>query len=693
MDISIAHRIPGRCRLTSNKLYSIDFLDKLSYLLDKNDQILTYKIYKKNSSISLEYKEEDFPNICRYLLSLTEEIIDQTVIDNENFLSLEENDLFDILRDSFETRLLIRLLPMPIRTVLTLYKSGAFLKSGLKSLWNRRLNVDVLDMTAISVSMLSGDFATASSIMFLLGLGEDLEEWTLKKSKQNLTKSLAIQVDKVFVKDGHKKIIKSLDDVEIGDAVYVNMGSVIPVDGKVIDGLGLVNQSSFTGESEPVKVAKNKTVFAGTVLEEGQLLIETTKKHNETRLNYIIDLINSSEENKALAQLNAENKADGLVKYSFLGAGVTYLLTRNFTAAKAFLMVDFSCALKLTMPIAVMKAMNQASDNNVLVKGGKYLEDLAKADTIIFDKTGTLTKSEPMVEKIMTFNPDYDERDCLKIAACLEEHFPHSIANAVVNKAHEENVKHEEMHSEPEYIVAHGISAYIGKQKALIGSAHFIFDDEGVRLNAEDQSLIDELKEEYSLLYLALDNELISVLCISDPLRSDAKETVDQLRDLGFKHIVMLTGDAENAARSVAQQLSLDEYQSQVLPEDKANYIKSMKAKGHTVVMIGDGINDSVALSMADVGISMHKGADIAKEISDIAIGTDELCSLVNVVKLGRSMLKRMKVDHQEIMLVNSSLIALGAFNIISNTTSSFLHNTSTVMIAGNNMKDYIYEE
>ena len=545
-----------------------------------------------------------------------------------------------------------------------------------------------MDATAISVSLATGEYGDAANIMFLLDLGERLEEYTLKKSQDDLAHSLALNIDKVFVQENGQKILKALKDVEIGDLVEVEMGSTIPVDGEVVEGLAMVNEASFTGESEAVKKNKGSVVFAGTALEEGNILIKVSKKYDDSRLSHIINLISESERNKSLSQKKAENMADSLVKYSFIGAGLTYLLTRNFTKAKSFLMVDFSCALKLTIPIAVMKAISQSSDMDVIVKGGRFLENLSKADTIVFDKTGTLTKSEPKLAKVIALT-DINEDECLRIAACLEEHFPHSIANAVVKAAKDKDLHHEEMHSKPEYIVAHGIRSYIVDKPALIGSEHFVLEDEGIEISDETRAMIDDLKEHYSLLYLAFSGRLIAVLCIEDPIREDAKDVIKELRKLGFNEIAMLTGDAENAARSVAEKLGLDHYQSQVLPEDKQAYVKKKKAEGRTVIMIGDGINDSVALSAADVGIAMHQGADIAKEISDISIGTDSLYGLIDAIKLAKAMDQRIKDDYKKIVGINSSLIALGVLGYLTNTTSSLIHNLSTVMIGGQNMKDY----
>lgn len=616
--------------------------------------------------------------------------LDYFEIDDADFVPQNEREVFHILRDAMYRRIFFtKIMPMPLRPIGVIIKSIPYIKAGLRSLKNRRLDVSLLDATAIGVSILDGEFGDAGSIMFLLELGEELEDYTLKKSKDDLAQSLKLNVDKVFVVEGDKKYLKKLEEVEIGELVEVNMGSTIPVDGEIIRGYGMVNEASLTGESLPVKKTEGKTVFAGTALEEGALLVKTSKKYDDSRINHIIELIGESEKNKSLAEKKAESLADSIVKYSFLGAGLTYLLTRNFIKAKSFLMVDFSCALKLTMPIATMKAISSASEREILVKGGRYLEKLAHADSIVFDKTGTLTKSEPKVEKLIAFY-DNDEDECLRIAACLEEHFPHSIANAVVKAAKDRNLNHEEMHSKPEYIVAHGIKSTIEGKTALIGSAHFILEDEKIQIDKAQEDKIEELKEDYSLLYLAFDEKLIAVICIKDPVREDAKSTIDALRELGFTRIAMLTGDAENSARAVAKELQLDYYESQVLPEDKKNYVDKEKEVGRTVVMIGDGINDSIALSSADVGISMHEGADIAKEIADISIKSDSLKELVDVIKIARALEKRINRNYREIISFNGALIILGVLGYVTNTRSAFLHNASTVAIAGRNMREYI---
>lgn len=689
MRASIAHRIEGRSRFTYEDYIKEENLNKLKYRIEEIEGVKSCRVSILTKSITVNYEERFIPQIARAILDLDLKTIEETSIERVDFQAQSENDIFRILRDAMYTRVFFKyILPQPLGTIGLFFRAYPFIKAGVKSLIKRKVNVEVLDATAISISLATRQFGDAANIMFLLGLGEKLEDYTMKKSQEDLANSLALNVDNVFVIENGDKIIKNIKEVEEGDLIEVEMGNLIPVDGKVIKGVAMVNESSFTGESNPVKKSEGSIVFAGTALEEGAIIVETKKKYDESRLSHIIELISDSEKNKSLAQKNAENMADSLVKYSFVGAGLTYLLTRNLEKAKSFLMVDFSCALKLTIPIAIMKAISQASEKKVLVKGGKYLENLSKANTIVFDKTGTLTKSEPSVAKVIALD-DIEENECLRIAACLEEHFPHSIASAVVEAARARDLRHEEMHSKPEYIVAHGIKTTIVDKVAMIGSEHFILDDEGVEIDDKTRDIIDRLKEDYSLLYLAFADRLIAVICIEDPLREEAKDIVKDLRGLSIDNIAMLTGDAENAARSVAEKLGLDYYKSQVLPEDKQKYVMEEKDKGRTVVMIGDGINDSVALSSSDVGISMHQGADIAKEISDISIGSDSLEGLVDVVKLSKAMDKRIKTDYKQIVSINSSLIILGVLGILSNTSSSLLHNLSTVMIAGKNMKDY----
>ncbi|MBS4889331.1 MAG: heavy metal translocating P-type ATPase [Anaerococcus vaginalis] len=688
MRASIKARTLGRSRFLFEDYLKESNVNKLKYKIEKLKGVKTCEISPISKSIIVNYDEDYIGNIARFILDFDLKSLDNFEIDDADFIPQVDKSIFHILRNAAYKRIIFgKIMPMPLRPFFTILRAYPFVKEGLKSIKNRKLDVALLDASAISVSIVTGQFADAASIMALLSLGEELEDYTLKKSRLNLKSSLALNVDQVLVKDGDKKVFKHLKEVEVGDLIYVSMGTTIPVDGEVVEGFGMVNESSFTGEAKAVEKNEKSSVFAGTVLEEGDLLVRAKKKYDDSRLNHIIKLIEDSEKNKSLAQIKAESMADSLVKYSFIGAGLTYLLTRNFIKAKSFLMVDYSCALKLTIPIAYMKAISQAGDENMLVKGGKYFESIAKADTIIFDKTGTLTKSEPEVKRVISF--DIDEDEALRIAACLEEHFPHSIARAVVKKAKEKNLNHEEMHSKPEYVMAHGIKSTIDGKVALIGSEHFILEDERIKISPDQGDLINSLKEEYSLLFMAFDNKLLAVLCIDDPIRKDAKETISNLRKLGFTHIAMLTGDNENSARAVSKKLDLDFYKSQVLPEDKEEYIKKMKDTGRKVIMIGDGVNDSIAISQADVGISMSKGADLAKEISDVSIKTDSLKELVDLVKLSRSVDKRVRNDYEKIIAFNTLLIALGLGSFITNTQSALLHNISTVAIASDNMKKY----
>lgn len=688
MRASIKARTLGRSRFLFEDYLKESNVNKLKYKIEKLKGVKTCEISPISKSIIVNYDEDYIGEIARFILDFDLKSLDDFEIDDADFIPQVDKSIFHILRDATYRRIIFgKIMPMPLRPFFTILRAYPFVKEGLKSLKNRKMDVALLDASAISVSIVTGQFADAASIMALLSLGEELEDYTLKKSRLNLKSSLALNIDQVLVKDGDKKVFKHLKEVEIGDLIYVSMGTTIPVDGEVVEGFGMVNESSFTGEAKAVEKNEKSSVFAGTVLEEGDLLVKAKKKYDDSRLNHIIKLIEDSEKNKSLAQIKAESMADSLVKYSFIGAGLTYLLTRNFIKAKSFLMVDYSCALKLTIPIAYMKAISQAGDENMLVKGGKYFESISKADTIIFDKTGTLTKSEPEVKRVIAF--DINEDEALRIAACLEEHFPHSIARAVVKKAKEKNLRHEEMHSKPEYVMAHGIKSTIDGKPALIGSEHFILEDEKIKISSEQGDLINSLKEEYSLLFMAYDNKLLAVLCIDDPIRKDAKETVSNLRKLGFTHIAMLTGDNENSAKAVSKKLDLDFYKSQVLPEDKEEYIKKMKDMGRKVIMIGDGVNDSIALSQADVGISMSKGADLAKEISDVSIKTDSLKELVDLVKLSKSVDRRVRKDYERIIAFNTLLIALGLGSFITNTQSALLHNISTVAIASNNMKKY----
>lgn len=689
MKASIIHRLPGRARFHLAEGLTYEEANAIKYLTEGVKGVKRCSISPLTGNAVVEYEEQALKNIARFFLTLDRERLQDVTMEDVYFEPVSERDFFHLLRDALQMRLLYKFfVPMPIRIALTLYRAKAYLYNGWQSLRQGKLDVAVLDASAIGISLLTRDFKAASSTMFLLHLGEELEDWTIKKTRADLTRSLAVGVDRVYVLEGEELVAKPLSHVLPGDVVDVGMGSRIPVDGVVVEGQGMVNQASFTGESLPVAKEIGSGVFAGTVLEEGRLRIQTSAISTESRLQQIIERIEESEKNKSNKQKEAEKLADSLVKYSFLGALLTFALTRSLWRAKAFFMVDYSCALRLTIPIAVMKAMSQAGEQGILVKGGKYLENLAKADTIVFDKTGTLTQALPTVEKVIVFGP-YSEDESLRIAACLEEHFPHSIAAAVVQAAKDRGLRHEEMHSEPEYIVAHGIVSTIDGKRAIIGSEHFVLEDEAVSLSEENKEMINRLKESSSLLYLAVDGKLVCVLCITDPIRPDATKTIQKLRTLGVKNFYMLTGDAENAAAHIAEQLHLTGYRSQVLPEEKADFLKTIKAEDSTVIMVGDGINDSVALSQADVGISMHKGADLAREISDIAIGKDDLSSLADLILLARALQERTRQDYRFILSFNSLLIGLGLFGILSNTGSAFLHNASTVGTAMANMKRY----
>ena len=547
----------------------------------------------------------------------------------------------------------------------------------------------VLDATAIGVSILRDDIGTAGSIMFMLGIGEILEEWTHKKSVGDLARSMSLNISKVWLSVDGKEVLVSSNDVKPGDKVVVHMGNVIPFDGKVYEGEAMVNQASLTGESVAVRKAKDAVVYAGTVVEEGEITILVNQTKNSSRFEKIVAMIEESEKLKSGLESKAEHLADRLVPYSLGGTILTYLLTRNVTKALSILMVDFSCALKLAMPISVLSAIREANSHDITVKGGKFLEAMAEADTIVFDKTGTLTKARPTVADVVSFNGETPD-ELLRTAACLEEHFPHSMAKAVVNAAMEKNLQHEEMHTKVEYVVAHGISTMINNKKVIIGSYHFVFEDEKSIIPEDKKDLFNTLPEEYSHLYMAIDGVLAAVICIEDPLRKEAEDVVRKLHKAGFTKIVMMTGDSERTAKAVAGRVGVDEYYSEVLPEDKAGFIEKEKAAGRKVVMIGDGINDSPALSAADVGIAISDGAEIAREIADITIGADDLYRVVTLKNLSDALMKRIGKNYRTIVGFNSMLILLGVAGVIQPTTSALLHNSSTLLIGLENMKNLL---
>ena len=564
-----------------------------------------------------------------------------------------------------------------------------YIWKGIKCLWARKIEVPVLDATAIGVSVARGDFSTAGSVMFLLGIGEILEEWTHKKSVDDLARTMSLNVSKVWLKTEDQEVLVPASKIKAGDRIVIRMGTVIPFDGDIVDGEAMINQASLTGESVSVRKTVGSYAYAGTVVEEGEITVGVKQVSGNSRFDKIVTMIEESEKLKSGVESKAEHLADRLVPYSLGGTALTYLLTRNVTKALSILMVDFSCALKLSMPISVLSAIREANLYNITVKGGKYLEAVAEADTIVFDKTGTLTKATPTVVDVVPFDgrtPD----ELLRIAACLEEHFPHSMAKAVVNAAKEKNLDHEEMHSKVEYVVAHGISTTIDDKNVIIGSSHFVFEDEKCTIPEGKQELFDSLPEEYSHLYLAIENQLAGVICIEDPLREEAKTVIAELKKTGFGKIVMMTGDSDRTASAIAKRVGVDEYYSEVLPEDKAAFVEKEKAAGRKVIMIGDGINDSPALSAADVGIAISNGAEIAREIADITVGADDLGQIVTLRRLSNRLMKRIQSNYRFIVGFNSGLIVLGVTGVIQPTTSALLHNTSTLAIGLKSMKNLL---
>ena len=582
--------------------------------------------------------------------------------------------------------------PAPLRAAWTVFRSLRFLLRGVRCLLRRKLEVEVLDALSIGVSIVRGDFATAASVMFLLRLSELLEEWTRKKSVGDLARSLSLNVDRVWLRTGGTEVLTPIGQVRPGDEVCVRTGNVVPLDGRVVSGEASVNQASLTGESVPVLKSAGAVIYAGTVVEEGECVLRVEQQSGSGRYDQIVTMIEASEKLKSTTESRALSLADRLVPYSLLGTAVTYLLTRNATRAISILMVDYSCALKLSMPLAVLSAMRECGAHHITVKGGRFLEAAARADTIVFDKTGTLTRATPTVAKIVPFGK-WTEKDVLQVAACLEEHYPHSMANAVVKAARERGVTHDEMHSEVEYVVAHGISSRINGCKTVIGSQHFVFEDEGCAVPESGQAAFDALPAELSHLYLAVGGELAGVICVADPLREEAAQTLRQLRELGVSKLVMMTGDNERTAAAIAKQVGVDQYFAEVLPEDKARFVKEEKAAGRTVVMIGDGINDSPALSEADVGVAISGGAAIAREIADVTIAADDLRELVLLRRIAMALQRRTSWNYRFVIGFNSALIALGALGVLPPATSALLHNLSTLGISVRSMTDLLGQE
>ena len=580
-------------------------------------------------------------------------------------------------------------LPAPLQIARTIWLSLPFLGRGLKRLIHRELKVELLDALSIGVSMVRRDFSTAGSVMFLLDIGELLEEWTHKKSVDDLARCMSLNVKRVWLKTDDAEVLVPLSNIAVGDHILVRMGSVIPLDGEVVEGEVMVNQASLTGESMPVAKRPGTQVYAGTVIEEGDCVIEVTQSSGESRYDKIVSMIEQSEQLKSAAESHAANLADKLVPYTLIGSALSYALTRNVTRALSVLMVDFSCALKLAMPLAVLSAMREASMYHITVKGGKFLEAVAQADTIVFDKTGTLTHACPVVARVIPFG-GHSADDMLRVAACLEEHFPHSMANAVVRAARERDLAHEEMHSQVEYIVAHGISSMVEDKKVVIGSAHFIFEDEKCTVPVGEQEKYDALPVEFSHLYLAIGGELAAVICIADPLRPEACDVMKALRALGIQRTVMLTGDSERTAAAIAAEVGVDDYRAEVLPEDKANFVEQERAAGHTVIMLGDGINDSPALSAANVGVAISDGAAIAREIADITIAAENLFELVALRRIAQGLMSRINSNYRFVIGFNGSLIGLGVAGVLAPATSAMMHNLSTLGISLRSMTNLI---
>lgn len=690
MKFVVKHEIKGRIRVHfCQKRMTFEEADTLQYYLDSQKMITSSKVQERTQDATICYTGEKSAVIA-LLRSFHYEKVDVPDVYRQNSGRETNREYWDKLVTKVVVHYGNKLfLPMPIRTVITGVKSVKYIYQGIHTLLQRKIEVPVLDATAIGVSMFRGDISTAGSVMFLLGIGEILEEWTHKKSVDDLARSMSLNISRVWLCNDGQEMLVPTTEIQAGDLVRVHMGNMIPFDGTVAEGEAMVNQASLTGESEPVRKYAESTVYAGTVVEEGELTIRVKETNGSSKFDKIVTMIEESEKLKSGLESKAEHLADRLVPYTLLGTGITYLLTRNMTKAISVLMVDFSCALKLAMPISVLSAIREASNYHVTVKGGRYLEAMAEADTIVFDKTGTLTKAQPTVKQVVAFN-GMSENELLRIAACLEEHFPHSMAKAVVQAAIDRHLVHEELHSKVEYIVAHGISSKINDKKVVIGSYHFVFEDEKCAVPDGMMEAFDKLPSECSHLFMAIDHELAAVICIEDPLREEAAAVVRKLKEAGISKVVMMTGDSDRTAKAIAARVGVDEYYSEVLPEDKASFVEEEKKAGRKVIMIGDGINDSPALSAADIGIAISDGAEIAREIADITVGADSLNELVTLKLISDGLMKRIHKNYRFIVGFNTGLIVLGVAGILQPATSALLHNTSTLMIGLKSMQDIL---
>ena len=693
MKFKVLHNMRGRMRIhvMTNEMTDLQ-ADKLEYDLAAQDMILTAKVYERTSDVVITYAGER-----QLLLSYLQTYYYRRKVEEDETLARSGRAMNRKYWDKLVNRVVLRMgsklfVPAPIRTGLVLVKSLSYIKKALSCVGRRKIEVPLLDGIAITTSIVRGDYGTAGSVMFLLDLGEIMEEWTHKKSVDDLAKKMSLNVSKVWLNVDGREVLTDVSKIETGDCVTVHMGNVIPLDGVIKEGEGMVNQASLTGEAIPVAKKPGGYVYAGTVLEEGELLIEVKENSGTTKYEKIVAMIEETEKLKSTVESRAEHLADRLVPYTLAGTSLVYLLTRNVTKALSVLMVDFSCALKLSMPISVLSAMREAQSHGITVKGGKFLEAIAEADTIVFDKTGTITKAQPVVSDVISFC-DEEPDELLRIAACLEEHFPHSMAKAVVRAAMDKGLVHEENHSKVEYIVAHGISSRIQDKKVIIGSYHFVFEDEQCVIPQGKEELFESLSGECSHLYLAIDGVLAAVIAITDPIREEAPRVVSMLRKCGLSKIVMMTGDSERTAKVVAAKVGVDEYYSEVLPEDKASYVEKEHQAGCKVIMIGDGVNDSPALSAADVGIAICDGAEMAREIADITIAGDNLEELVTLKRLSNALVKRIHGNYRQIVGFNTGLILCGIGGVMQPATSALLHNTSTLAISVKSMKDLLNEK
>ena len=692
MKCTILHEGKGRMRVHVEKVrMTLHRADVLEAYLNHNDAIVHAAVYERTGDVVITYtgrRSAAVAVLAGYKFDVPENDALVTSADSRKLNREYQDKMFNLVAGRALRKLF---LPAPIAAAYTVFRSIGFIWKGVRCALSRKLEVEVLDALSIGVSILRGDYGTAGSVMFLLNLGSLLEEWTRKKSLDDLARSMALNVDKVWVRSQGTEVLVPLTKVRSGDEVVVRSGNMIPLDGTVLEGEAMVNQAALTGESMPVRKVEGSTIYAGTVVEEGECVFVAKAEGGSNRYDKIVAMIEESEKLKSSTENRALALADRLVPWCLGATGVTYLLTRNVTRAISCLMVDFSCALKLSMPLAVLSAMRECGSYHITVKGGKYLEALSKADTIVFDKTGTLTRATPQVVEVVPFS-GCDEREVLQLAACLEEHFPHSMANAVVRAARERGISHEEMHSEVEYIVAHGIASRVGNERVVIGSYHFVFEDEKCTVPAAEQEKFDSLKPEYSHLYMAASGQLVGVICIADPLRPEAAQVLNSLRALGIQNTVMMTGDSERTAAAIAKQVGVDHFFAEVLPEDKANFVQQTKAEGHTVVMIGDGINDSPALSAADIGIAINSGAAIAREIADVTIKADSLEELVALKAIANAMQKRVHANYRFVLSFNSALIVLGALGILQPASSAMLHNLSTIGISLKSMTNLLPE-